>query len=115
MAKLTFIAGALAGYVLGARAGRERYEQIKAISSKVWTSAPVERRKADLRVAAKSKAAPAVADLVSNAAKAAGEQLRAAGMREPKHVKSVPGEVLQPLDRVEETAVVDEPVIPADD
>ena len=29
MAKLSFLAGFGAGYVLGSRAGRERYEQIK--------------------------------------------------------------------------------------
>ena len=29
MAKLSFLAGVGAGYVLGARAGRERYEQIR--------------------------------------------------------------------------------------
>ena len=29
MAKLSFLAGFGAGYVLGARAGRERYEQIR--------------------------------------------------------------------------------------
>ena len=29
MAKLSFLAGFVAGYVLGARAGRERYEQIR--------------------------------------------------------------------------------------
>ncbi len=29
MAKLSFLAGFGAGYVLGAKAGRERYEQIK--------------------------------------------------------------------------------------
>lgn len=29
MAKLSFLAGLGAGYVLGARAGRERYEQIR--------------------------------------------------------------------------------------
>lgn len=29
MAKLTFLAGAATGYVLGARAGRNRYEQIR--------------------------------------------------------------------------------------
>jgi hypothetical protein len=29
VAKLSFIAGVGAGYVLGARAGRERYEQIR--------------------------------------------------------------------------------------
>jgi hypothetical protein len=35
VAKLSFIAGFGAGYVLGARAGRERYEQIR----RAWHSA----------------------------------------------------------------------------
>ncbi len=35
MAKLSFLAGFGAGYVLGARAGRERYEQIR----KAWEHA----------------------------------------------------------------------------
>lgn len=33
--KLTLLAAAGAGYVLGARAGRQRYEQIAAVASKV--------------------------------------------------------------------------------
>jgi hypothetical protein len=33
--KLTLLAGVAIGYVLGSRAGRERYEQIKAGASKV--------------------------------------------------------------------------------
>ena len=35
MAKLSFLAGFGAGYVLGARAGRERYEQIR----RAWSQA----------------------------------------------------------------------------
>ena len=35
MAKLSFLAGVGAGYVLGARAGRERYEQIR----RAWAQA----------------------------------------------------------------------------
>ncbi|MDR6939511.1 hypothetical protein [Arcanobacterium hippocoleae] len=31
------------GYVLGARAGRERYEQIKKQAKKLWNSAPVQK------------------------------------------------------------------------
>ncbi len=34
--------GLVAGYVLGARAGRQRYEQIAKVSSKVWNSKPVQ-------------------------------------------------------------------------
>ena len=35
MSKVTMLAAAGVGYVLGARAGRERYEQIKAGAQKV--------------------------------------------------------------------------------
>jgi hypothetical protein len=40
--KILFVAGAAAGYVLGARAGRKRYEQIAAVASKVWNAPPVQ-------------------------------------------------------------------------
>lgn len=44
MKKLTFVLGAAVGYVLGARAGRERYEQIAASARKLWQSEPVQAR-----------------------------------------------------------------------
>lgn len=34
--KATFIAGLATGYVLGAKAGRMRYEQISRIAASVW-------------------------------------------------------------------------------
>lgn len=95
MAKLTFIAGMAAGYVLGARAGKKRYAQIKRVSTKVWTSQPVERKKADLKIAAKTKAAPFVADRISDAAKAAGQALRESGARTPQHIKAIPTHVVE--------------------
>jgi hypothetical protein len=39
--RLSFLLGAALGYVLGSRAGRERYEDIVAISRKVAGSRPV--------------------------------------------------------------------------
>jgi hypothetical protein len=41
--KTTFLAGAAAGYVLGARAGRERYEKIKSFVKDPDLPAPVEK------------------------------------------------------------------------
>ncbi|MBT1541452.1 hypothetical protein KK103_06725 [Curtobacterium flaccumfaciens pv. flaccumfaciens] len=41
--KLLFVAGAALGYVLGSRAGRARYEQIKTVSGKVWNSNGVQK------------------------------------------------------------------------
>ena len=42
--KLLFVAGGVIGYVLGARAGRKRYEQIKQAASRVWESPAVQRQ-----------------------------------------------------------------------
>ena len=75
--KLSFIAGLAVGYVLGARAGKARYEQIARTSGKVWHSAPVQKQVATAKEAARTKAAPVVADLVADAARATGEKLRA--------------------------------------
>ncbi|GAA4429092.1 hypothetical protein GCM10023169_30990 [Georgenia halophila] len=43
MGKMTFIVGAGIGYVLGARAGRGRYEAIKGAGTKVWENPKVQR------------------------------------------------------------------------
>ncbi|WP_036829064.1 hypothetical protein [Phycicoccus jejuensis] len=76
MGKLTFMAGLAAGYVLGAKAGTQRYEQIRRTSSRVWNSGPVQKQVAQAKEAARTKAAPVVADLVADAARATGERLR---------------------------------------
>lgn len=77
MGKLGFLAGMTVGYVLGARAGKQRYAQIKQVSGKVWNSDPVQKQVASAKEAAKTKAAPVVADMVGDAAKQAAEKLRA--------------------------------------
>lgn len=41
--KIAFVLGATVGYVLGSRAGRERYEQIKRGAQQVWETEPVQR------------------------------------------------------------------------
>ena len=41
--KLLFVAGATLGYVLGSRAGRARYEQIKSVSGKIWNNGSVQK------------------------------------------------------------------------
>jgi cell division septation protein DedD len=42
--KILFVAGAAVGYVLGARAGRKRYEQIKSAATKVWESPGIQKQ-----------------------------------------------------------------------
>ena len=40
--KFLFIVGLAIGYVFGTRAGRKRYEQIKAAAQNIWESEPVQ-------------------------------------------------------------------------
>ncbi|HEY8317627.1 MAG TPA: YtxH domain-containing protein [Amnibacterium sp.] len=42
--RIVFLAGAAVGYVLGARAGRRRYEQIKAATERLWNDEKVQNR-----------------------------------------------------------------------
>jgi len=42
--KLLFVTGLAVGYVLGARAGRKRYDQIAAAANKVWQTPGVQKQ-----------------------------------------------------------------------
>lgn len=42
--KILFLVGLGVGYVLGTKAGRERYEQIRSRAKGVWESEPVQRQ-----------------------------------------------------------------------
>jgi hypothetical protein len=70
MKKLTLIAGVAIGYVLGSRAGRERFEQIRSGAQKIAQNPKVQSAaaKAQETVAAQ---APVVADAVKGKASAA--------------------------------------------
>ena len=70
MKKLSLLIGIGIGYVLGSRAGRERFEQIRSGARKVATSEPVQSAagKAQEAVAAQ---APVVAEAVKDKASAA--------------------------------------------
>ena len=54
--KIGLVIGLAAGYVLGTRAGRERYEQIKHQALKVWNLDPVQQQVAKAKDYAKSAA-----------------------------------------------------------
>ena len=64
-----FVAGAAVGYVLGTRAGRARYDQIKRGAHRLWTSDPVQERLDQAGQAVKTQAVPFVADKVGDAVK----------------------------------------------
>lgn len=66
--KVAFVFGAAVGYVLGTRAGRERYAQIKRGAQAIWETAPVQRGVDIVRDAAQERV-----DTVKAAAARAGK------------------------------------------
>jgi hypothetical protein len=81
MKKLTLLAGAAVGYVLGARAGRERYEQIMSKAKGIASDPRVKQKARDAGTAVKENA-PVVKDKVADAAgsaKAAAQQKMGSG------------------------------------
>ncbi|GEP37774.1 hypothetical protein NPS01_14370 [Nocardioides psychrotolerans] len=79
MSKLSLLAAAGVGYVLGARAGRERYEQIKVQAQKVARNPKVQdaaQRAQDVAAEQAAVAAGVVKDKVSDVASTAADKVR---------------------------------------
>jgi SLT domain-containing protein len=74
MGKITLLVGGAVGYVLGTRAGRERYEQIKNQAQSFWTNPKVQQKKTEAQQFAKEKA-PLVKGAASDAASSAKDKV----------------------------------------
>ncbi|MFT4122669.1 MAG: YtxH domain-containing protein [Microbacteriaceae bacterium] len=82
--KILLATGLAVGYVLGTRAGRERYEQIAAFASRFWNDPRVQRQVHTAEDFVKDKApdvAGFVADQTKKAASAATGRGRSTGTR----------------------------------
>lgn len=73
MKALIFGAGVAAGYVLGARAGRGSYEELKATAQKYWQDPRVQDKVQEAAEVVKDKA-PAVQSQVTGAVKEAAHK-----------------------------------------
>jgi hypothetical protein len=73
--KILFVAGLGLGYVLGTRAGREKYEQLREAALKVWNDPRVQKQVDAVEDFVKDKA-PEVADFVSDNAKKVVQQVQ---------------------------------------
>ena len=80
--KLLLIIGLAAGYVLGARAGRERYEDIKRAAGKLWNDPRVQHQVRQAEDFAKDKA-PEVVEFLSDGAKKVVSQVSGSGRKAP--------------------------------
>jgi hypothetical protein len=74
--KLLFVAGLALGYVLGTRAGRQRYEQIKLAARNVWESEPVQWAAGQAQEAVADVADKAVAQARKVISQVSGESAR---------------------------------------
>ncbi|SOC56816.1 YtxH domain-containing protein [Ornithinimicrobium cerasi] len=72
MNKLLLLVGAGVGYVLGARAGRERYDQIADQANKLWTDPRVQTKVEEVKTKA-----PEVAHTLGDQAKAKATEVKA--------------------------------------
>ena len=70
MSKLGLLVAGATGYVLGARAGRERYDQIAALAQRAWTHPKVQQASHQAQDYAREKA-PEVGERIGEVAKAA--------------------------------------------
>jgi hypothetical protein len=66
--KILLVVGIGIGYVLGTRAGREKYDQMKATAQKLWNDPRVQKQVNNAEEFVKDKA-PEVAEFLSDGAK----------------------------------------------
>jgi hypothetical protein len=99
--RITFLSGLAVGFVLGARAGRERYEQIKAVGRRVADSpaaqqaaGAVQAQAAGLAKTAKQKVTDGLQDRVPKLASTAKDKVsdRVPGMRQRNGHKGPDGD-----------------------
>ena len=72
--KILLVVGLGVGYVLGARAGRERYDDIKAAAQKFWNDPRVQKQVVTAEGFVKDKA-PDVAEFLTDSAKKVAAQV----------------------------------------
>jgi hypothetical protein len=77
MKKLMLLAAAAVGYVLGARAGRERYDQIMGMANRIKVDPRVQEKTQQAADLAKEKA-PVVKDKLSEVADTATTKVKSA-------------------------------------
>lgn len=77
MSKTSMLVAGAVGYVLGARAGRERYEQIMDQAQRIWTNPNVQKASRNAQDLAREKG-PVVGEKLAGAAKSAAGTAAAA-------------------------------------
>jgi hypothetical protein len=86
--KLLLLVGLGVGYVLGSRAGRERYEEIKRAAGTLWSDPRVQRQVKQAEDFAKEKAPEVVGFLSDGAKKVVSQVSRKPATKAPARAKT---------------------------
>lgn len=86
--KIIFVVGLATGYVFGTRAGRERYEQIKAGAEKVWNTPAVQGGVEKVQEFAGARVDTAKAELSKKARNALGALIGREPLSGPQQSKA---------------------------
>jgi hypothetical protein len=92
--RILFVVGLGAGYVLGAKAGRQRYEQIASAADKVWHSPSVTKQRHEVQHFVETKGPK----LVESATDAAGDVIGKVTKRKHSRRGGHGSEVARPED-----------------
>ncbi|GEK80039.1 hypothetical protein [Agrococcus baldri] len=83
--RILFVVGLGAGYVLGAKAGRQRYEQIASAADKVWNSPTVAKQRHEVQHFVETQAPKLVEQATDAAGDAIGKVTKRKGSRRGGH------------------------------
>ncbi|RIQ29589.1 YtxH domain-containing protein [Jiangella rhizosphaerae] len=86
--KLILLAGAAVGYVLGTRAGRQRYEQLKGRADALWHDPKVQQKVSEAQEAVKARA-PEIQEKLTDAASRATDKVRSTVQRHDSDITEV--------------------------
>lgn len=84
--KLLVLAGAAVGYVLGTRAGRQRYEEIKGRADALWHDPKVQQRVSEAEDAVRARA-PQVQERITDVASRASDKVKSTVHRHDDEVQ----------------------------
>ena len=82
--RILFVIGLGAGYVLGAKAGRQRYEQIASAADKVWNSPSVTKQRHEVQHFVETQG-PKLVESATGAAGEAIDKVKRKGQRRGGH------------------------------
>ena len=88
MSKIITVAVGACAYVLGAKAGRERYEQIRNQAQRLWRDPRVQQKTDQAATVIKEKAAPAVKEQVTKAAKQVADKAKSSSSNDSTNTAS---------------------------